>query len=269
MSRKQRNIFAAFAQRRQPQPDHVQPVIQVLTKQAFADPCFQILIGRGDDADTRANRLMAADPVESPIRQHAQQARLQLGRHVADLIQEQSAVFGLFEATSPQSLCPREGAAVVTEELRFQKVFRHCGGIYCDERLVCRRTMAVQCSRHKFLACSRLAGDQDRGARLRQAADCAEHLLHRLSLSENVRRTGQRLLGFLLAHALAQCPPDELDRLVDVEWLWQVLERATLERRHGRLQIGVCGHDNDRKIGETLLQGLQQLQARGAGHADV
>src|SRR5882762_389714 len=244
-------------------------MIQILTEQAFANPCFQVLIGRGDDTDTRANRLMAANPIESSVRQYAQQARLQLGRHIADLIQEQGAAFGLLEATPPQSLCPREGATLVPEELRFQKVFWHCRGIYCDEWLVCARAVTVQRARDELLACPGLAGDQNCGARLRQAADCAEHLLHRLCLPEDIRRAGQRLLGFVLPHALAQCPTDELDRLVNVEWLWQIFERATLERRHRRLQIGVRSHDNDRKIGETLLYGLQQFQARGAGHADV
>src|SRR5882762_5584637 len=85
------------------------------------------------------------------------------------------------------------------------------------------------------------------------APDCAEHLLHRLCLAEDVRRTGRRLLGFILPHALAERAADELDRLVNVEWLGQIFERTTLERRHRRLQIGVGGHDNDRKIGETLL----------------
>src|SRR5258708_39737986 len=100
-------------------------MIQVLAKQAFANPRFQVLIGRRDDADTRANRLMAANPIESSVRQYAQQARLQLGRHIANLIQEQRAPFSLFEATPPQGLCPREGTTPVSEELRLQKVFWH------------------------------------------------------------------------------------------------------------------------------------------------
>src|SRR5436309_5045627 len=226
-------------------------MIQILEEQAFANPCFQVLIGRGDDTDTRANRLMAANPIESSVRQYTQQACLQLGRHIADLIQEQGAAFGLLEATPSQSLRPRESTTLVPEELRFQKVFWHRRSIYCDEWLVCARAMAVQRSRHEFLACSGLAGDQDRGARLRQAADCAEYLLHRLCLPEDIRRPGQRLFGFAFPRALTQCPTYELDRLVNVEWLWQIFERATLERRYRRLQIGVRGHDNNRKVGET------------------
>src|SRR5207247_4434441 len=137
----------------------VQPVIQVLTEQAFANPCFQVLIGRGDDTDTRANRLMAANPIESSVRQYTQQACLQLGRHIADLIQEQGAAFGLLEATPPQSLCPREGTALVSKEFRFQKVLRHCRCIYCDEWLDCARAMAMQRPRHEFLPRPGLASD--------------------------------------------------------------------------------------------------------------
>src|SRR5258708_38997182 len=90
---------------------------------------------------------MAADPVESSIGQYAQQPRLQLGRHVADLIQEQGAAFGLFEATSPQSLCPCEGATLVTEELRFQQILGHCGGSYCNELRACPPAMAGRTAR--------------------------------------------------------------------------------------------------------------------------
>ena len=134
---------------------------------------------------------MAANAVESSVRQYAQQACLQLGRHVADLIQEQRAAFGLLEATPPQSLCSREGTALVSEQLRFQKVLWHCRSVYCDEWLVCARAMAMQRPRHEFLPRSGLASDQDRGARLRQAPDCTEYLLHRLRLPENIGCTGQ------------------------------------------------------------------------------
>src|SRR5258708_9307157 len=102
---------------------------------------------------------MAADPVESSIGQYAQQPRLQLGRHVADLIQEQGAAFGLFEATSPQSLCPCEGATLVTAELRFQQILGHCGGIYCNEPLVLPRRVSLARSRPSVPRCSHIRRD--------------------------------------------------------------------------------------------------------------
>jgi hypothetical protein len=54
-------------------------------------------------AITRTSTLIgdvAADAVELALRQHAQQARLQIGRHVADLVEEQRAAVGLLEAAA-------------------------------------------------------------------------------------------------------------------------------------------------------------------------
>src|SRR5439155_20486480 len=150
---------------------------------------------------------------------------------IADFVQTQGAAFGLLEAAAPQGLRAGEGAALVPEELRFQKVLRHCRGIDGDEGSIRTRAVAVQRPRHEFLARTRFAGYQNRGARMRQPADRSEYLLHGLRLSKDIRRTCQRLLGFILPAALAERAPDQLDRLIDVEGLRQVFERPALERR--------------------------------------
>ena len=71
---------------------------QVFAEQALLDALVQVLVGGGDDAHVGLDRLVAADAVEVAVRQHAQQARLQFGGHVADLVEEQRAAFGLLEA---------------------------------------------------------------------------------------------------------------------------------------------------------------------------
>ena len=54
----------------------------------------------GDHAHVGLDRLVAADAIELAVGQHAQQARLQLERHVADLVEEQRAALGLLEAAA-------------------------------------------------------------------------------------------------------------------------------------------------------------------------
>ena len=49
---------------------------------------------------------MAADAVELAVGEHAQQARLQVGRHVADLVEEQRAALGLLEAPAARACAP-------------------------------------------------------------------------------------------------------------------------------------------------------------------
>ena len=67
-------------------------------------PCaharLEVLVRGGDDAHVGLDRLVAADAVEAAVGQHAQQPRLQLRRHVADLVEEQRAAFGLLEAAA-------------------------------------------------------------------------------------------------------------------------------------------------------------------------
>jgi hypothetical protein len=52
---------------------------------------FEVLVRGGDHAHVGAQRVVAADAVELAVRQHAQQARLQVERHVADFVEEQRA----------------------------------------------------------------------------------------------------------------------------------------------------------------------------------
>jgi len=212
---------------------------------------------------------MAPDAVEGPVRQHAQEARLKVGRHVADLVQEQRSAFGLLEAPAPHRLRAGERAALVAEELRLEQVLGHCRGVDRDEGFRRARAVAMQRARHQLLSGARFARDQHRRRGLRKPADGTEHFLHRLRLPQDL---GGSLLGLfllLLPQRLVQGAPDEINRLVNVERLGQVLERAALKRRHRRLEVRIRGHDDHRQVGMALLHLLQQLQARGPGHADV
>ncbi len=166
MPREQRDVFGALAQAWQSHADHVEAVIQVLAERSFAHPLLQVLVRRCDHAHVRLELLMAADAVERPIRQDPQQARLQLGGHVADLIEEQRPAFGLLEAAAPLLLRAGERATLVAEELGLEQVLRHRGGIDGDEGLRGACAMTVQGPRHKLLAGARFARNEDRRARL-------------------------------------------------------------------------------------------------------
>ena len=89
---------AALAQRRQPHRHDIQAEEQILAEQALLDQQAQILVGGGDDAHVGLDRRAAADRRVFALLQHAQQPRLRLHRHVADLVEEQRAALGLLEA---------------------------------------------------------------------------------------------------------------------------------------------------------------------------
>ena len=67
---------------------HVQPVVEVLPELAFPDQLFQVPIRRRDDADIDLDRLLAPQPLDLLLLQDAQQLGLDLGRQLADFIQE-------------------------------------------------------------------------------------------------------------------------------------------------------------------------------------
>ena len=76
-----------------------------------------VLVGRGDDPDVHPNRHLAAHAVELALGEYTQQAGLQGGRHVADLVEEQRTAIGLLEAADAPRLGAREGALLVPEQL--------------------------------------------------------------------------------------------------------------------------------------------------------
>ena len=119
-----RDVLDPFAQRRQAQPDHIQAMEQVLAEQALLHALLQRLVGSSNDAHVDAHRLRTADAVEAAFGQHAQQARLQFDRHVADFVQEQGAAVRFLEAATAQVVGAGERAALMAEQLGLQQVAR-------------------------------------------------------------------------------------------------------------------------------------------------
>ena len=140
----------------------------------------------------------------------------------------------------------------MAEQLGLQQVLRDRRGVDGDERAVGARRMLVQRARHQFLAGAGFAGDHHRHVALRQAADGAEHVLHRRRLAQHLGRGGHALLGHFLALAFLHGAADQLDRLGQVERLGQVFEGAALEGRHGAVQVGERRHDDDRQARDAF-----------------
>ena len=72
-----------------------------------------------------------------------------------------------------------------------------------------------------------------------------------------------------VATALPRCSRDELDRLVDVERLRQILERAALVRGHGAVEIRVRRDHDDGNVRVRAREPLHELEAAHVGHADI
>ena len=135
---------------------------QVLAEQALPHPLLEILMGGGDDAHVGFERCVTADPVVLAVGQDPQQAHLQVGRHVADLVEEQRTALGLLEPAAARALRAGERSALVAEELRLEQIFRNRCRIDRHERPACARTVAMERARHQLLPGAGLAGNQHR-----------------------------------------------------------------------------------------------------------
>jgi hypothetical protein len=92
----ERDVLAALVQRRDLDLDHAQAIVQILAEAAAGHGGLEVVVGRRDQTDVDADRLVAADALEFLFLDRAQELRLGLERHVADLVEEErAAVRGL------------------------------------------------------------------------------------------------------------------------------------------------------------------------------
>ena len=82
------NVRAAFAQGRQFDREHVQPIKQIFTKPGFLDQAWQIAERCGYNADVRPVRGASSDRHDQVILQYPQHLGLHRETHVADFVEE-------------------------------------------------------------------------------------------------------------------------------------------------------------------------------------
>ena len=244
---------------------------QVGAEAALGHQPRQILVGGRDHPHVDPDQLAPADPEELAFGQHPQQPGLQRQRHVSDLVQEQGAAVGLLEAADVALAGPGKGAGFVPEQLAFQQLGRHRGGVHGHERPACARRFTVQRARHQLLAGTGFAGNEHVERRLRQPADGAEQLAHGRGLSHQGAgvRLGRGRLGRIVHGGACQRARRQRHRVVQVERLGQEVVRAAAEGTRGAGNVGMRRHHHHRQRRQPRPELFQQRQAVFAGHAHV
>src|SRR5205085_3100424 len=132
----QRNVVLPFAQRRKPNRNDAQSIVEVLPEMARRRVGGEVAVGGGDDADVDLDLARAADALELLLLQHAQQLRLEVEPHLADLVEEQRAAMRPLER--PLDALDRAGerALLVAEQRALDQPLGERGAIQLDERLV-------------------------------------------------------------------------------------------------------------------------------------
>ena len=109
-------------------------------------------MGGADDPGVDRDRLAAADPLDHPLLQEAQQLDLERQRDVADLVEEQGAAMGELDLALGGLDRAGEGALLVAEQLGLEQVLGDGGAVDRDEAAAARggsaggrRARAVPC----------------------------------------------------------------------------------------------------------------------------
>ena len=71
--------------------DHVEPVEEVLAEAPLGDALLEIDVRRREDAGAQRALRLGAERAEAPVLEDAQELRLQVDRHLGDLVEQQGA----------------------------------------------------------------------------------------------------------------------------------------------------------------------------------
>src|SRR5262245_35954438 len=94
MLNEQWNIVRSFAQRRQRDREHVQPVIQIDSESPFGRQALEILIGRRQYPHIDLSTLRTPQPFERALLNGTQELRLQFDRHFANFVEKERTAMG-------------------------------------------------------------------------------------------------------------------------------------------------------------------------------
>ena len=104
----ERNVLAPLTERRQPNREDVDSIVEVSSKTTGCDLGLEVATSGGDQSDIGSNGLAPSHTLELLLLQDTQELDLDFGRQLADLVQKERAVIGQLEATNPALKRSRE-----------------------------------------------------------------------------------------------------------------------------------------------------------------
>ena len=271
----QRDIIPPLAQARELDRNHVEPIVQVLTKSSFFDPLFQRLVGGRHHANVYMNGNVLTHAPDFPLLQNAQEPALEHRRHRADLIEKDGAPIGFLEQTLLIIDRAGERAAAMAKKLGLEQILRQGAAIDRNKRGKLAAAVEMQGASDQFLARAALAEDQDRAIRIGYPFDQLEYLLHRggaaddlaeliffLKLFSQVSRLGD-------GSVIRKRPLHAQSQLLHFKGLLQIIERAIFHRLDGGFDRPEPGNDDHYRRRVQFSGFLDHLQPVGTGLIEV
>jgi hypothetical protein len=270
-----RSIVSASLERRQMNPDDVEPVEEILSEAAFDHVRLEISARGADDARIERDLLTAADRPGLTLLQRAQELRLHAQGHFADLVEKQRTSVGLGE----QPLAARPGigkrALHMPEELTLEHVLGDGGAVDGDERTGAPPAMFVDRSRHQLLAGAAFPGDEHGRFRLVHAAEQRVDLPHGRTVTDDVPT---RLDGVddrtQALHLFAELPmlygvAESEDELLHLKRLRDEVVGAGADGCHGRLHAPERGDDDHGHRRPAFHRAPAELEPVHAVHVKI
>ena len=269
------DVFAAFAQRGHRDGDHIEAEIEILAELLPGDALFEVAVGGGDHPHVDPDEPIAAHALEFTLLQHAQELGLDMGRHLADLIEQNGTPVSQLE--TPLALGQRAGesALFVAEELALDEILRDGRAVDLDERPVGPGALAIDGPRHQLLAGAAFTLDEHRGLGSGDFTDEVAKALHGRTAPQQF---GTGRLGRI---ALAEVPVDldELGELLGLlegdvdlvgrERLDEVVEGPVPHAGHGRFDRRMPRHHDHQRFDRPVLQDPQDVGAFSVGKTDI
>ena len=274
MLAEQRDVRAPLAQRRDVDADHVETEVEVLAEASIGDGLGQARVGRRQDPRIDADRPPRAEPAVLAVLEHVQELRLEVRAHLADLVEQDRALMGQLELAGFVAQGAGERAALVAEQLRFEKLLGEGRAVHLHERPLLPPGLRVDEAREHLLAHAGFARDQHRRVGVR---DLARHLAD----VQHGAAGGDRLVrgprgqappegpDLVLQQLLLEGVPYRQLELLLPERLGQVIGGAALHRVHHRLQPSHGGEYDHRQRGLRLADAVENLQAADARQDQV
>jgi hypothetical protein len=260
-----RDILPAIAQRRHPQFDDVQPVVEVVPELARLDAFAEALVRGADDPHVHRLFLRVAHLPDLLLLDGAEQLHLHRQGQVGHLVEEQRAAMGRLEETVAVGVGTGEGALAIAEELALHQVLGDRPAVHRHERLVAAGALLMDEPGGEFLAAAGFAGDVDGGLAPRELLDHVAHVLH------DRRAADEPLVGrhLRLGRWQRERRLHERTQLLQRNRLGEIVEGAGLQRRDRILGVPVRGDDGHRQIAHVLRDELDELQPLAIGQAHV
>src|SRR6202795_2744564 len=145
--------------------DSIQAEKQILAETSGGSLGSHIGVGGRQNADVHSPRRRGTNALKFAGFEHPQKFRLQIQRHVGDLVQKKSAALGQLKTADTIVARVGERALHMAEELALEKALGKATRINRDHRFsrTLRKRMQSLC--HNFLSSTVLAGDKHAGVR--------------------------------------------------------------------------------------------------------